>query len=102
MTAVKSPSSLKVQNGDVASFPNRDGKGHNAPLCFRWLSPDAEIIHRVAEMEVPETRGSDRVAPLRAISGVQIEFGREAKFRFLTQHSDEHQRRQHEPIEPRQ
>src|SRR5215470_16296490 len=62
MTAVKSPSSLKVQNGDIASFPNRDAKGHNAPLWFGWLSPDAAIIHRAAEMEAPETRGSDRVA----------------------------------------
>src|SRR6516225_12494812 len=74
ITAVDGPSSPKVQNGDIASFPNRDVKGHNAPLWFGWLSPDAEIIHRAAEMEVPETRGSDRVAPRLLPIGLRPQF----------------------------
>src|SRR5262245_33314390 len=78
MTTVKSPSSLKVQNGDIASFPNRDVKGHNAPLWFGWLSPDTEIIHRAAEMEVPETRGSDRVAIYFTMSCLPVAQGGEA------------------------
>src|SRR5262249_5525663 len=71
MTAVDGPSSPKVQNGDIASFPNRDLKGHNAtPSWVKFMIGGWECLLGIITRRTMDGRRSSLVGSARVAIGL--------------------------------